>query len=94
MQYDNMGRLISTTEDLGWGPQPAASAQYGPAGQLLNLSYFGINETRTYNSLLQVTRMTAAYGGNVMDMQYNYSPTQNNGRIVEFAPVFWPTLIF
>ena len=50
---------------------------------MLNLSYFGVNETRTYNSLLQLTRMTAHPGGgaNVMDMQYNYSATQNNGRI-------------
>jgi len=78
------GRLISTTEDLGWGPQPAASAQYGPAGELLNLSYFGINEKRAYNSLLQVIHMTATpqYGPSVMDMQYNYSATLNNGRIV------------
>jgi RHS repeat-associated protein len=36
-----------------------------------------------YNSLLQLTRMTATqqYGAKVMDMQYNYSAAQNNGRI-------------
>jgi RHS repeat-associated protein len=84
LQYDNMGRLNGMTEDLqnGSGPQPAASAGYGPAGEMVNLSYFGVNETRTYNSLLQLTRMTAnLWGANVMDMQYNYSATQNNGRI-------------
>ena len=85
MQYDNMGRLNGMTQDLqdGNGPQPEASAGYGPAGELLNLSYFGVSETRTYNSLLQLTRMTANPGGwpNQMDMQYNYSSTQNNGRI-------------
>ena len=82
MQYDNMGRLNGMTQDIGDGPQPVASAGYGPAGEVLNLSYFGVNETRTYNSLLQLTRMTAnPGGGNVMDMQYNYSSTQNNGRI-------------
>jgi hypothetical protein len=61
MQYDNVGRLNGMTEDLqdGNGTQGVATAGYGPAGQLLNLSYFGVNETRTYNSLLQLTRMTA-----------------------------------
>ena len=80
MQYDNVGRLNGMTEDLqdGNGPQGVATAGYGPAGQLLNLSYFGVSETRTYNSLLQLTRMTAT---GLMDMQYNYSATQNNGRI-------------
>jgi RHS repeat-associated protein len=37
-----------------------------------------INETLTYNSLLQVTNMNL---GSLMNMQYNYSATQNNGRI-------------
>ena len=83
-QYDNVGRLNLATFDNGGGPQTAATATYGPAGELLSLvqgSY--LSETRTYNNLLQVTRMTAtAYGQAVMDMQYNYSATQNNGRIV------------
>ena len=81
MQYDNLGWLNGMAPDGGGGN--VVSAGYGPAGQLLNLSYFGMTETRTYNSLLQLTRMTAnpGYGGNVMDMQYNYSSTQNNGRI-------------
>src|ERR1039458_6224926 len=61
MQYDNVGRLNGMTEDLqdGNGTQGVATAGYGPAGQLLNLSYFGVNETRTDNRLLELTRMTA-----------------------------------
>ena len=31
--------------------------------------------------MLQLTRMTTSYGSTVMDMQYKYSATQNNGRI-------------
>src|ERR1017187_2954067 len=63
----------------GGGPQPVASAGYGPAGEMLNVSYFGVNETRTYNSRLQLTRMTSSiWGSNVMDMQYNYSATQRS----------------
>jgi RHS repeat-associated protein len=84
MQYDTMGRLVGMTEDKqdGNGPQAVASAGYGAGGQILSLSYFGVSETRQYNSLLQLTRMTATGGTTLMDMQYNYSSTQNNGRIV------------
>src|ERR1035441_9847651 len=60
----------------GNGPQPYASATYGPAGQLLTLSYGAGTETRTYNSLLQLTSQMGT-----LNMTYNYSPTQNNGRI-------------
>jgi len=57
-----------------------ASATYSPAGQVSNLTYDGYSETRSYNSLLQLTRMTVA---GTMDMQYTYSATQNNGRITQ-----------
>ncbi len=43
-----------------------------------------MNESRQYNSLLQVTNVTAqsAYPFQaLLNMQYNYSATQNNGRI-------------
>ena len=37
-------------------------------------------ETRQYNSMFQLTRMTATTGGQaVMDMQYTFSRNQNNG---------------
>ena len=45
---------------------------------MLSLSYNGYTETRTYNSLLQLTHASVS---GMMDMQYNYSATQNNGRI-------------
>jgi RHS repeat-associated protein len=85
-QYDNVARLngMAVTYSGGNGPYSVATAGYGPAGQLLNL-YYGepvyenyIYETLTYNSLLQVTNMNL---GSLMNMQYNYSFTQNNGRI-------------
>jgi RHS repeat-associated protein len=92
-QYDSIGRLNGMTEDQGYGQgqQSMATATLGPAGQLTALSYdlfangVGINETIGYNNLLQPTRMTAIaqYGGQTyMDVLYNFSPTQNNGRIV------------
>ena len=48
--------------------------QYGLSGELLSLNC----ETRTYNSRLQLTRIT---GG--ANMEYRYSPTQNNGQITQ-----------
>src|SRR5947209_1579001 len=68
-QFDAMGRP-STMQDISNGtyfPPTVASASYGVSGELLNLSYNGYSETRTYNSLLQLTRMTVA---GMMDMQY------------------------
>ena len=57
---------------------------YNPADQITTLPRkTGIstytNETRQYNSLLQMTRLT--FGS--LDMEYIYSPTQNNGRITQ-----------
>ena len=55
-----------------------ASATYGPAGEMATLTSAVGTETRTYNSLLQLTHQVVP---NYMDMTYNYSSTQNNGRI-------------
>ncbi|MBV9399757.1 MAG: RHS repeat-associated core domain-containing protein, partial [Bryobacterales bacterium] len=79
--YDSMGRPYSIT-DQGTSAAVIASAGYGAAGQLLTLTggYGGWNgtETRTYNAMLQLTGI-ASPGWNI---QYNYSATQNNGKIV------------
>src|SRR5262249_51272404 len=77
-QYDANGHLGGMTWDTGSGPSPYASASYGPAGEMLSLSYGGMTETRTYNSLLQ---LTSQYVPGYMNMTYYYSATQNNGRI-------------
>jgi YD repeat-containing protein len=80
--YDPMGRLTGLTENSCQTPNQAgtscttyatngptvATAAYGPAGELTGLTYDGFTETRTYNSLLQLTRMTATSAGQtVMD---------------------------
>jgi RHS repeat-associated protein len=78
-QYDANGRLSGMTMNGSiYGPQQLASATYGPAGQLLTLSDGAGTETRTYNSLLQLTNQSVP---GYMNMTYNYSATQNNGRI-------------
>ena len=73
--YDTMGRPITLTGDnlnVPW----VSNVTYGLSGELLSLN----GETRTYNSRLQLTRITANGGAN---MEYRYSPTQNNGQITQ-----------
>ena len=80
--YDADGRMAGMTRDTGGGPQAYASADYGPAGEMLHLSYAGVTETRTYNDLLQMTSQSMP---GYMNMTYNYSATANNGRITSSA---------
>ncbi len=54
-----------------------------PANQLLQMSYSGIAETRGYNSLLQLTQITA---GSV-NTQYTYTAGANNGKIASQTDV-------
>ena len=51
---------------------------YGPASELLSMSYLGYNETRQYNSMLQLTRLTIP---GQIDVQYNFTGGGNNGKI-------------
>jgi RHS repeat-associated protein len=76
-----MGRLNSMT----LGGNAVATATYGVAGELATLwsSNFG-TETRTYNSLFQLTRQTVSGpSGTQMDTEYRYPSGQNNGRITQ-----------
>ena len=81
-EYDDMGRL--STMDNG----DTARATYGAAGEMLTLWMNGAGtETRTYNSLLQMTRQRTVgddYLHTVLlDMEYRYPTAQNNGRIAQ-----------
>jgi RHS repeat-associated protein len=77
-QYDINGRLSEMTMNNGSGPQQLAGATYYAAGQLHTLSWGPGTETRTYNSLGQLTSQSLPW---YLNMTYNYSPTANNGRI-------------
>src|SRR5438105_6705570 len=86
--FDAMGRLSSMNDITNGTPgSTVATATYGVAGEVLGLTYDGYNETRTYNNLLQLTRMTSRQQANpqttMMDMQYVYTAGQNNGRITQ-----------
>jgi RHS repeat-associated protein len=72
--FDAMGRVS--------GMGGVGSISYGAAGQITGLDYFGMSETRTYNSLLQMTRQTVTQGaGTVLDMEYVFTAGANDGRI-------------
>jgi RHS repeat-associated protein len=80
--YDAMGRPYSVT-DVGASQTIIGSASYGAGGQLVSMSgglYFGSygSESRSYNAMRQLTGIST--GGR--NLQYNYSATQNNGKIV------------
>jgi RHS repeat-associated protein len=77
-QFDINGRTTGMTSDTGSGPQTFATATYTPIGQLYKLSYGGLTETDTYNNMMQLVSQTVP---GYLNMTYNYSPTQNNGRI-------------
>jgi RHS repeat-associated protein len=89
-QFDNMGRASGTTtynpNTYQW--DTVATAAFGTAGQITSLwTAWAGTETRTYNSLLQLTRTQAP---NLMDnlsersrMQYVYTAGYNNGRVAE-----------
>jgi RHS repeat-associated protein len=78
----------------------AGNATYGSAGQLLTVGGSGItgavttsvNETRTYNNMLQLTHLVSSamgyqppntYTGGGVDMQYIYNTGHNNGKVAQ-----------
>ena len=76
LQYDGNGRLSGMN-----GTDVTATYDAG-TGLMTGLNYFGFNETMQYNSLMQMTHQTVSNGMTpVMDMQYNFTAGQNNGRI-------------
>ncbi len=52
--------------------------QYGSANQVLSLNYFGASESRTYNTLVQLTNVTIP---GQINMTYNYPAGANSGKI-------------
>jgi RHS repeat-associated protein len=67
---------------VGFGPQVASGAQYNAAGQMTGLTYglSGVSwtETNAFNALGQLTRKTIP---TVVDFEYTFSATANNGQI-------------
>ena len=78
--FDTMGRINGMTDASH--NTLVSGITYGPAGQLLTATYLGYNETRQYNVLNQLSRLTTTGTGGI-DLQYSYSATQNNGKIMQ-----------
>jgi RHS repeat-associated protein len=71
--YDTLGRL-STMSGPGGN---VGGVTYGPANQLLTMTYNLVTESRTYNDFLQVTSIT----GGPVNLTYAYPAGANNGKI-------------
>ncbi len=55
---------------------------YNAASQLTSISYLGINESRTYNTLNQLTGLSATQGSTVIvNKSYSYPAAANIGKI-------------
>ncbi len=81
--YDAMARLNGMT---GTDNGVVSNVSYGPANELLSINYYGATETRTYNSLLQLTNISATVqGGTGINLTYNYTAGANNGKIVSMT---------
>jgi RHS repeat-associated protein len=90
--FDSLDRPIKLrTQDpvTGTWTDWIKDVTYGPADELTSLKgmkNFGqqiyYQETRTYNSRLQLTRMVASLNPG-LDQEYRYSATQNNGQITQ-----------
>jgi YD repeat-containing protein len=79
--FDAMRRLSGfTANPVGGVATPAtiaSGAQYNHFSALTSVNVLGSTETRTYNVLGQLTRIT----GLGIDLEYSFSATQNDGKI-------------
>jgi RHS repeat-associated protein len=84
--YDTMGRQngMTTTRivDEAWQTSTIVdNVTYGPANELTQIRVNGVNETRAYNTLGQLTGIS--YGGTLRH-EYRYSASANDGRAVSY----------
>jgi len=56
-----------------------SGVQFKAFGAVTSLNHLGVTESRTYNLLGQMTRMTK---GSLIDVEYRFSATANDGKIV------------
>jgi hypothetical protein len=79
--YDNMGRLTTMLDQNN--NQLVSGVTYNAANQWLSISGTVLNETRTYNANAQVISLVSGS----YQYKYNYSATQNNGRVQSMQDV-------
>ncbi|MEZ5403660.1 MAG: RHS repeat-associated core domain-containing protein [Bryobacteraceae bacterium] len=76
--YDALGRYTAMSQ-TGVGAV-VSGVQYNAAGQMTQMTWDGWTETRQYNDLNQLKKITIP---SVADWEYVFPATQNNGRITQ-----------
>jgi YD repeat-containing protein len=79
--FDSMGRLNTMTDNVAMQTL-IAGASYGPANERTSITGASGGwggETRTYNSLKQLTEVSGPYS--TVSVTYHYPSTGNNGKI-------------
>jgi RHS repeat-associated protein len=79
--FDSMSRPIGLTDQNNYAA--VSGVQYGGsscalANEMVSMSFFGVTESRCYNTRMQLTNVTV--GGHI-NMTYNYPSGTNNGQI-------------
>jgi RHS repeat-associated protein len=77
--YDAMMRANAMTDQSS--SSIVSGVQYGAANQMLSMSYDSGTETRTYNSMLQLTNITFASTLLNQNITYTFPSGTNNGKI-------------
>jgi RHS repeat-associated protein len=77
--YDAMMRANAMTDQSS--SSIVNSVQYGAANQMLSMNYDSGTETRTYNSMLQLTNITFASTLLNQNITYTFPSGTNNGKI-------------
>jgi RHS repeat-associated protein len=79
--YDTMGRL-NTMTNVGSSYAMVTGTTFDPANRMLTVTGNVLNETREYNTIGQLKHLvSSAVSGSSLNITYNYSSTQNNGKI-------------
>lgn len=78
--YDSLMRLAGATDQNN--VPIVSNVQYSVASQLTSINYYTASETRSYNSLLQLSNITTTVQGTTgINLTYNYPSGSNNGKI-------------
>ena len=81
--YDSMYRLSGMTQTTTPTTTIVSNVSYNAANQLLTMNYPGYEETRSYNTLGQLTNLNVentSYAS-VENLTYNYPSGTNNGKV-------------
>jgi len=80
--YDPMMRLAGMSDQSNYGPTAVTNVTYNAANQLTSINYYSATETRSYNSMFQLTNITTSGQGLTgINVSYNYASGANNGKI-------------